>query len=192
MQTFVINTGTYNIRREDHQGKPHIIVPVVMMVEGVHSGNHGPIFHSAVELGKFPEAWNGIPAVIQHPAIEGQNVSANSPEMIDSEAVGRVYNTQMDGDKLKAEVWIDEEKLRTEHPEVLAHINNGIPLDVSVGVFSEEENTQGDWNGETYNAVARNLRPDHLALFLEGLVHVLGMMDVVFVQTRKEKNLKKI
>jgi len=158
-----INTS-YDIRTIRHQGKPHLVAPVVMMIEGVHFGNHGPIFHSAAELGKVPASWNGIPVVVRHPEENGQNVSANSPQVIDSEIVGRVYNTHMEDNKLKAEVWLDEERIRTLHPTALAYIRQGRSLEVSVGVFTDDDTTEGEWNNEHYQAIARNHRPDHLAL----------------------------
>jgi hypothetical protein len=138
-----------------------------MMVEGVHYGSHGPLLHTIDELGKFPEAWNGMPVTIDHPEIEGHNVSANSPDIIDR-AVGTIFNTRIDDNKLKAEAWIDEDKLRQMSSVILAQLNAGQLLEVSLGMFTEQEEVQGTWNGETYDAIARNHRPDHLALLPGG------------------------
>jgi hypothetical protein len=172
MQSYMQTNSDYAIRRETYQGKPHIVVPVVMMVEGVHSGSHGPILHLAEELGAFPGSWNGIPVTIQHPEDEdGNYISANSPEVIKEYAIGTVFNTHMEGDKLKAEVWIDEQRITAISPSALEHIMEGKPLEVSIGVFSEDEEVVGDptYNGETYNAISRNPRPDHLALLPDGV-----------------------
>jgi hypothetical protein len=150
-------------RRKMLQGKQHMIVPVVMMVEGVHAGSHGPLFHSMKELGKFPDSWNGIPVTVGHPQIGGQNVSANSPEVIE-QTVGKVFNTRVENNKLKAEVWLDEQRLQSISPETMAFIQKGNNLEVSIGVFTDEELVNGEWNGEIYKAIAKNHRPDHLAL----------------------------
>lgn len=158
-----VEIADYEIRTEMHLGKEHLVVPVVMMVEGVHSGSRGPLFHSAQELGSVVAAWNGIPITIQHPQESGIFVSANSPGQIDN-SVGRVYNAHMDGDKLKAEAWLDVQKLAAVSPIAMDYIEEKRPLDVSVGVFTTEEETEGEWNGEHYTAIARNHRPDHLAL----------------------------
>lgn len=175
-QNYDIQTYDYVIRREVHQNRKHIVVPVVMMVEGVHNGSAGPIFHPISELGKFPEAWNGIPVTVNHPT-DGQGpVSANSPPVIDAQTIGRVYNTRVEGTKLKAEAWIDEEKVKQVCPEILEYIEKKKPLDVSVGVFTEEEQVEGEWNGEVYRAIARNHRPDHLA-FLPGGVGACSWAD---------------
>lgn len=158
---------SYQIRTETHQGKQHIVVPVIMMVEGVHAGSRGPLLHLASELGKVVDSWNGIPITIDHPQQQGAYISANNPEIIDN-CVGRVYNTYIDGDKLKAEAWLDVEKLKAVSPEASAYIMQQKPLDVSVGVFSDEQEEQGEWNGESYIAIAHNHRPDHLALLPGG------------------------
>ncbi len=154
----------YKVKEKMHQGKKHLVVPVTMMVEGVHSGSHGPLLHSIEELGKFPETWNGIPVVINHPEVDGMNVSANNPDIIDGQTVGRVYNTHVKNNKLVAEAWLDMEKLNSISPEVLIAINGGELLEVSLGMFTDDERIEGDWNGETYEAIAKNHRPDHLAL----------------------------
>lgn len=158
------NNANYRLRREQHQGRPHLVVPVVMMREGVHSGNRGPILHQAIELGRHVASWNGIPVTVSHPADErGNHVSANSPQNVE-QAVGRIYNSHMRDDRLCAEAWLDEEKLRQESPRAYAAVLDGRPLDVSVGVFTDDELLSGEFNGETYDAVAHNYRPDHLAL----------------------------
>ncbi len=161
----LINTNSaYTISVRKHEGEKHLVVPVVMMVEGVHNGSHGPLFHPATELGKFPEVWNGIPVIVSHPQKNGVYVSANSPDIVDEQVIGRVYNTRMEDGKLKAEVWINENKAIKVHPEILGYLHEGKPINVSVGVFTEDELTPGEWNGEKYIGIAKNHRPDHLAL----------------------------
>ena len=152
-----------------HEGVTHLKVPVVMMVEGVHNGSHGPLLYTAEELSKFPEAWDGRPVVIDHPEVEGVYISANSPQMIEQRKIGNVYNTHMDGSRLMAELWINEEKIRQMSSAVLAALQAGQTLEVSLGMFTEEEQVSGTWRGETYDAIARNNRPDHLALLPGGV-----------------------
>ena len=157
----------YEIRSAKLHKRKHIVVPVVMMVEGVHSGNHGAVYHSANELQKFVDSWNGIPVVIDHPKKDGVHVSANQPDILE-ESVGKVFKTTFDNGKLKAEVWLDEEQLKEISPMAMAYIKEMKPLDVSVGVFTDQELFDGQWNEEKYNTVARNYRPDHLALLPGG------------------------
>lgn len=166
---YTIENNSYTIRTETHQGRTHVVVPVIMMVEGVHNGSHGPLLHLAEDLGRFPAAWNGIPVVIQHPEEGGQYVSANSPEVIDDEKVGTIFNTRMEDGKLKAEAWIDVQRAGRVDPSAMQYIRDGKPLEVSVGVFTDEEAAPGEWYGEQYETIARNHRPDHLALLPGGI-----------------------
>jgi hypothetical protein len=175
----------YKVVAKTHQGKKHLIVPVIMMVEGVHHGSHGPLLHQINELGHFPEAWNGMPIVINHPEIDGQPVSANDPEIMEQQTIGRVYHTKVDGHRLRAEAWIDEEKLQQLSAELLAQFQKGELIEVSLGMFSDEEKVTGDWNGETYEAIARNHRPDHLAL-LPGGVGACSCADGCGIRLNKE------
>lgn len=160
---------TYDKREETLEGVQYTVVPVIMMVEGVHSGSRGPLLHTAEELGKIPASWNGRPIVIGHPQQDGQYVSANSPEILEENRVGFIFNTGMDATKLKAEAWIQMDKLKEVSPQAAANIENGEVIEVSVGVFSDEEPSEGEWHGEHYIAVAHNHRPDHLALLPQGV-----------------------
>ena len=187
----VAGSNYYTIKKEKHQGKTHLVVPVVMMVEGVHNGSAGPILHKIDELGKFPESWNGIPVSIDHPTEQGTPISANSPDVIDQKTVGRVYNARIEGTKLKAECWLDETKLQDLSPLALKYLNDGWPIDVSVGVFTEDEKVKGDWNGEEYTAIAHNHRPDHLAL-LPGAQGACSWKDGCGIRINKEGGAKDV
>jgi hypothetical protein len=164
IKTYGISQESYIPIQTEFEGKQYMVVPVVMMVEGVHSGSRGPLLHLAEELGRVVEAWNGIPITLQHPQNENVFISANSPQTLTQYYIGRVFNTQMDGSKLKAEAWFDIQALAAKSPESLAKIQAGEVMEVSVGVFSEEDTEEGEYNNEQYVAIARNLRPDHLAL----------------------------
>ena len=185
-QLYLQTTGGYTAQQRTHQGRAHLVVPVTMMVEGVHVGSAGPLLHTIAELGKFPESWNGIPVVIDHPEVNGHNISANAPDVIDARTVGRVYNTKVSGSKLKAEVWLDTDRLRQVSSVTLAQINAAEILEVSVGVFTEEQAEEGEWNGEQYNAVAINHRPDHLAL-LPGGRGACSVEDGCGIRANKKK-----
>jgi len=168
IQLYIQTNSDYVIRSEIYEDRSYIVVPVVMMVEGVHNGSQGPLLHLAEDLGKFPESWNGIPVTIEHPMVDDENVSANSPKVLTKEKVGRIFNTHMDGDKLKAEVWLDEKRLQEQSEIALQAVREQKELQVSVGVFTDEENVSGIWHGESYESIARNHRPDHLALLPGG------------------------
>jgi len=153
----------YEAKVKVHEGKNHLVVPVTMIVEGVLNGSHGPLLHLAEDFGKIPESWNDIPVVINHPEVNGVAVSAKSPDQIEK-SIGRIYNTRLVGNRLRAEVWVEETKANAISPDTLVNINAGVEMEVSVGVFTDDEDIAGEYNGIKYNAIARNHKPDHLAL----------------------------
>jgi len=152
------------IRNETLDGVPYLVMPTVLITVGVHNN----VFYSDEELRKFPEAWNGVPVVVYHPEIAGVPVSANRKDVIEQRKVGVVLNVRYEDGKLKGEVWIDPTKANQVDEMVMTKLNANQRMEVSTGLFTEDEMAQGVWNGEQYEAIARNHRPDHLALLPEG------------------------
>jgi hypothetical protein len=109
----------------------------------------------------------------------------SSPDLLEQVAVGRTFNTRLENNKLKAEAWLDVIRLANVAPDALSYIRQKKPMDVSAGVFTDDEPTSGDFNGEQYNAIARNHRPDHLAL-LPGERGACSWADGCGVRTNKE------
>jgi len=159
-----INSLTdYELREAELEGVQHWVVPVVLMVEGVHSGSEGPLLYTAEELGKFASAWNGIPVVVNHPQEDNNFVSANQPSLA-KEIVGRLFNVHMEGDKLKGEAWLNTNQLEHVSEDTFQRVEGHMVLEVSIGAFLEGTGQPGEFNQESYQAVATNIRPDHLAL----------------------------
>ena len=146
-------------------GRTYIVVPTVMMLEGVHAGSGGPLLHLEENLSIAVNSWNGIPIMVRHPQDrQGNFISANaSPDMI-AQHVGYIFNARMEDGKLKADAYVDVTKIEAVSPTALEYIRQNRPMDVSVGVFNSVLEEEGDWNGEHYIGVASNYRPDHLAL----------------------------
>lgn len=152
------------VREETFEGRPHLVAPVVLLVHGVHNR----LYYPPEELAKYPAAWNGVPVPVQHPIQDGQHVSANSPAVIEKQSVGRLFNVRYDTEleKLVGEVWVDIAKARAVSPQALEGLRNG--LEVSTALWCDDDVTPGEWNGEEYDAIVRNIRPDHLALLPGG------------------------
>jgi len=161
--------SSYTATEKFLEGRKQLAVPVTMIVEGVLNGSMGPLLHLAEDFGKIPESWNGIPIVIYHPEQDGHGISANNPEVLEKSKVGFVFYSHVEDNKLKAEAWLDEEKLKVVSNATLLAINAGKTMELSVGVFTENEEIAGEFNGIKYNAIARNHRPDHLALLPDGV-----------------------
>ena len=171
-------------RREEYEGRDHIVVPVVALVEGVHN----KLLYLADEIGAVTEAWNGMPITVQHPTDEkGISVPASSPEIIAAQKVGRFFNAVFEDTKLKGELWLDAEKTKKLAPEVLNIINADGQLEVSTGLFTTDDESPGEWNGEKYDAIARSHLPNHLAL-LPGGEGACNWDDGCGVRVNEEEN----
>lgn len=161
------------IRREVHEGVEHLVVPVVMIVEGVLNDALVP----ASEFGRHVESWNGIPVPVLHPQERGEYISANRPDVIDKNTIGRVYNAWVDGRKLKAELWLNTDKAnRLGYGQLIEALANGEVIEISTGYFSDDEPKAGEYDGVGYNAIHRNIKPDHLAL-LPGEIGACSVAD---------------
>lgn len=169
LETFTVNlTKGKKTRFEMLEGKEYLVVPMVMITEGVHNGSNGPLFYSNEELAKTPVVWNHKPVVIYHPQINGKGVSACDPVIMEARKVGIILNTHWT-DKLRAEAWLDIVKMKKIDPETLERIEKGEVVEVSTGLFTDNDDTaSGEWNGKPYVATVRNLRPDHLAILPTG------------------------
>jgi hypothetical protein len=139
------------------EGREYLVVPMVMITNGVHTGSKGELNYPEEELSKTPEAWNMKPVVVYHPVINGVGVSACDPEIVDAYKIGLIMNTRYDEGALRAEAWIEAERASLVDNRVLAGVQNGEMMEVSTGLFTDNK----DENGAI---VARNYRPDHLAI----------------------------
>jgi len=154
----------YQLRTELRRGREHWILPVVMMVEGVHNGSRGPLLYSLEEMQRAPSEWNGVPITIGHPTREsGDYVSINDLPT-GPNIVGQIENAIISDDKLKADACIDIQVLQETSADAYEYIKEGKALEVSTGMQATEVPESGDWNNEEYRAIATNFSPDHLAL----------------------------
>jgi hypothetical protein len=136
-----------------------------MIKEGVLNGT----LVLSEEFGRYVDAWNGIPVTLGHPRIDGQNVSANSPEIESVLTIGKVFNVHLEGDTLKGEVWIDIERARLMGGDalvVIERMQDGKVMENSTAYFSDIEPEEGNRFGESFEGIIRNIRPDHLAILL--------------------------
>ena len=154
------------VHNDTMEGRDYIVAPTQMITEGVHNGSDGPIFYPASELAKITDVWNQKPVVVYHPEVNGISVSACSPEQITARKVGVLMNTKWDGTtkKLGTETWLDSARIQAVDNRVAEAIENNEMMEVSTGLFMDLERTEGEWNGEKYIGIARNMQPDHLAL----------------------------
>lgn len=165
--------ATGQIRNGTFQDRPYLVVPVVALMEGVlwASNAEAPELVLASELQMAPAGWNGRPVVVNHPEILGRYVSANSPQVLEAEEFGKIFNAQAPEDRLLLEAWLDEEraeKVGVKAKEIVRRAKEHQDIGVSVGTFMTLEATQGIWrDGNKYSGIWRGIVPDHLAMLPE-------------------------
>jgi len=158
-----------NAQRKKFEGNDYQVVPVIALVEGVHSGSAGSAYYPGDEISKYVASWNGMPLPVQHPKDrEGNYVSCNTPETIEKQSVGYFFSAHYEDNKLRGELWINIEKAKKIAPEILDILSSGKQLEVSTSFFSDQDYVSGEWGGESYEMILRNIRPDHLALLPGG------------------------
>lgn len=151
-------------RVDNLEGREYTVVPMVILTEGVHAGSMGPLYYPKAELEKTPEVWNMKPVVVYHPTMNGQGISACDPVVINSRKVGVIMNTRFEKGKLKSEAWIEKDRANAVDERIMAAVENNEMMELSTGVFVDTEMEGGEFKGEAYTGIARNYRPDHLAL----------------------------
>lgn len=150
-------------RREQLHGRDYIVAPMAMLTEGVHNGSGGPLYYPEKECRAAVQSWNMRPVVVYHPEINGQGVSACDPEILEKQQVGMVLNTVWDG-KLRAEAWLEADRLSAVDNRILDALEQNKMMEVSTGLFTDNEPEPGTYGTEAYTHIARNHRPDHLAI----------------------------
>lgn len=161
------------IRTAQFNGTEHVVVPVVALMEGViwPVNAETPEFVTERALAVAPSGWNGRPCVGNHPAINGTQVSANTPGMLEKSQFGVIFNAMMNGKKLTMEGWLDPQRAKVigaEAQDVIARARAGEMIEVSVGAFVVTEDARGEFNGQPYKAIWREIIPDHLAFLPRG------------------------
>ncbi len=170
-------------REETLHGRTYLVMPVVAIVQGVlHGANsEAPEFAPASEFGKNINGWNGRPVVMNHPQDdEGNYVAANSPEVLNSWAMGWIFNAHVEDNKLKVEAWVDVarcEEMEGDFLETLERIKNDELVEVSVGVFINPVSKTGTYAGKKYSSVWSNVVPDHLAFLSNGSTGACSVKD---------------
>jgi hypothetical protein len=174
MEVITVNIAG-NTRRETWQGREYVVVPMTLLVPGVLQGSKGPLLYPAEEVRKSPDDWNHIPIVVYHPMKDGKPVSARSPAILSKYGVGFVFHSRTDSKGvLKGEGWLDVEATRRVDKSVLDSVQLGKPIELSTGLFVDDEPAPegaifNDHRGtRKYVGIARNYKPDHLAILPSG------------------------
>lgn len=152
-----------SIRREQHNGREHIVVPSFTLPDGVVM-NGGLYPHEEIE--KSYASLEGTLAPLGHPQVNGEYVSAQQPDAINSYHVGAWNrNVKRVGNRISVEKMIDVEFAKNTEGgrKLLEAINKGEPIHTSTGIFLEREMTP---NADGHEWIARNMNFDHDAILI--------------------------
>jgi hypothetical protein len=151
------------VETRELEGRPHYVVPVVMLTVGTYAGSQGPIHYTAHALNESASLWNGRPVVVYHPSMKAGGY-ANHPEIFNRQKVGVLFNGRFDGRRLLADAWIDVEKARKVDNRIIEAIHANRVMEVSTGMTAEFAEPSIFNAGFGYAPAAARLHPDHLAL----------------------------
>lgn len=174
LQSFTSNASTKLVRNDKMAGRDYVVVPMVMIVEGVLNGSKGALLYTADEMRKpsVVANWNMKPVVVNHPEKNGNAVSACDPDILTKYQVGVIMNTRFEAGSVKAkrparlvaEAWIDVAQANNVDARVMEAVEKKKTLELSTGLFTENEAADGEFMGKKYDAIARNFKADHLAI----------------------------
>lgn len=191
METLIANLALNKIQKKELAGKRYIVAPVTMILEGVFAGNQGPLFYDSKEISRSVASWNHKPITVGHPTVAGQYVSGCMPETIDQFSVGMVLNTKWNDSRkrLVAEAWFEETRLDVVPggSKIKDHLSKQEPMEISTGLFVDNEVSSGNFKGREYAGRAKNFRPDHLAVIVSG-VGACSLKDGAGLLVNKQAN----
>ena len=155
---------TGKVRREQLNGKSYLVAPLSLIVPGVLNGSKGRLFYPEDEVQKSSTIWNSIPLVVYHPTdANGDPLPANAPGVLEKSGIGFATKSTYNG-KQTAEGWFDEERTKQVDNRIYNNLVHGYPIELSTGLYTDNEPTPGNWKGQAYDKVARNYRADHIAI----------------------------
>jgi hypothetical protein len=186
------------IRRVTENGRQYIVAPLTLIVPGVLNGSKGPLLYPPDEIAANYKAWNGMPLLVNHPTDAlGNHLSAqdpdHGPEILKQRGIGEVRNARISKTgALQADGYFDVEKTRRVDRRILAHLEQGKPCELSTGLFTDSEQARpyATHNGKPYSFIARNYRPDHLAVLSADQTGACSVRDGCGVLVNGERAMR--
>ena len=140
--------GGVGVRRDELDGISYLVVPVVMIKEGVWNNVH----YSVAELEDSVETWNNKPVSLNsHPGSGGWDKAK-----LEKFRGGFVLNVRVEDGKLKGELWIDVVKAGKASPGMVENMEAGKVYEVSTGLYCR-----------VVGGSAVGIKGDHLAVLVD-------------------------
>jgi hypothetical protein len=163
LQCHYVQVNNAQIRREQLNGREHIVLPSYTLPDNVVM-NGGLYTHDQIEANY--KQLEGTLAPLGHPVVDGVHVSALTPEALHANHVGAWNrNVQRKGNRVYLEKWVDVEFAANSEKgrELLAAVEKGEPIHTSVAVYTAKELTP---NAKGYSWIAKITKMDHDAILL--------------------------
>ncbi len=172
MQQLIFNlTTAHKCHRATMNGRDYIIALSTLIVPGVLDGSKGPLFYPADEVENSAAAWNGVPVTLGHPKAAGQVISATRKDLMQQPPIGVVKNARFENGKLLANIWFDVGAIKYVDEQLYLKLMNNQGQELSTGLYANyEKSPEGSkHNGRAFDFIARNLKPDHLAILTDSV-----------------------
>lgn len=150
-------------------GRKYLVVSGTSIVPGVLNGSMGALYYPPEEIARNFKSWDETAITMFHPTENGYPASAKSLEVLKRHGIGFLKNSRIgEGGKLQHDLWFDVEYTKNADKRfgtnLYSRLEKGEAVELSTGLFTENEKHRGSFNKKTYEYIARNYRPDHLAI----------------------------
>ena len=165
MENLVANLSG-QVRTETLNDREFLVTPATLIVTGVLKGSRGALYYPSEEIAKNVSDWDGVPVLLDHPDTGG---TARTPDVINRQGIGTVFNAVVEDGKLKAEIWFDVSNTKAIAFNVYRTIKVGQPVELSTGLRLKETLAPANsvFNGKKYTHTVSNFKPDHVAILSE-------------------------
>jgi len=144
--------ATKILREDDNE----LVIPAIFARETVLTYPNGKAYRPAAELQESLFTFEGAFLVPdKHP----DTMILTKPKTI----IGKAQNIQWDAaeHRVKGEVVINKKRAPSTF---IADIKNGVKRDVSIGFIHDEDWSPGEFNGQKYDYIQRNIIVNHIAI----------------------------
>lgn len=169
LQGITTNLRIGRVRTEVVNGREYKVAPATIIVPGVLNGSKGALYYPVEEVTAKPGVWNNVLVTHYHPfnPVNGSPLAANSPGVKSRQGIGITKNDRVENGKRVVDVWFDSERTKDVAPEVYNALLANKVIGLSTGLYTDDHPApvgSQDRKGRPYTLVARNYRPDHLAI----------------------------
>jgi gas vesicle protein len=172
MQQYDVSVNHDGVRREELEGREHLVVPANAVEEGVLDGG----FISAASIEQSEPGWNGVPVTAGHPTDGGRFISANQPQVDSNLTYGTFYDAEAEDGAMAGELWLDVERAAElaedgfDKPKrAIEKLEDGEDIAVSTSYIPKERREDaGEYDGTSYQHVIEDFHPDHIATIVDG------------------------